>query len=164
LNVNSQLVQAALQRLSIELPKTLLIIAPEMPSELLEYSAQAENVTLTHVAFDSLEKSVEQLGRFDFVIVVDTLEKLKKQTAQHLVSRLRDIHAKLLWVAVTDHSDYNFGSQDAIAQGMRMVEPQNFGSKDSQWYEFSLKFYKPVPQWLNAKNWANPQNWEKTRW
>ena len=45
-----------------------------------------------------------------------------------------------------------------------MVEPQNFGSKDSQWYEFSLKFYKPVPQWLNAKNWANPKNWDKTRW
>ncbi len=164
MNVNSQIVQAAVQRLSVDLPKTLLIIAPELPSELLEYSEQAENVTLTHVAFESLEKSVGQLGRFDFVIVVDTLEKLKKQTAQQLVSRLRDIHAKLLWVAVTDHSDDVFGSKDAIAQGMRMVEPQNFGSKDSQWYEFSLKFYKPVPQWLNAKNWANPQNWDKTRW
>ncbi len=164
MNVNSQLVQAALQRLSVDLPKTLLIIAPELPSELLEYSKQAENVALTHVAFESLEKSVGQLGRFDFVIVVDTLEKLKKQTAQQLVSRLRDIHAKLLWVAVTDNLDDVFGSKDAIAQGMRMVEPQNFGSKDSQWYEFSLKFYKPVPQWLNAKNWANPQNWDKTRW
>ena len=162
--MNSQLGQAVLRRLSVDLPKTLLIIAPELPSELLEYSEQAEDVTLTHVAFESLEKSVEQLGRFEFVIVVDTLENVKRQTAQQLVSRLRDIHAKLLWAAVTDHSDDVFGSKDAIAQGMRMVEPQNFGSKDSQWYEFSLKFYKPVPQWLNAKNWANPKNWDKTRW
>ena len=162
--MNSQLGQAVLRRLGVDLPKTLLIIAPELPSELLEYSEQAEDVTLTHIAFESLEKSVEQLGRFDFVIVVDTLENVKRQTAQQLVSRLRDIHAKLLWAAVTDHSDDVFGSKDAIAQGMRMVEPQNFGSKDSQWYEFSLKFYKPVPQWLNAKNWANPKNWDKTRW
>ena len=45
-----------------------------------------------------------------------------------------------------------------------MVNPENFGAEQPEWYEFSLRFYKPVPQWLNAENWANPERWDKSRW
>lgn len=31
-------------------------------------------------------------------------------------------------------------------------------------FEFDIAHYKNTPDWLNAKGWANPQNWDKFRW
>ncbi len=118
---------------------------------------------MRHLAADRLEDLPPELGRFDLVMMFNTLEHLSKRSAEQLVSRLRDLHARLLWVAVSD-ADSQFNCKDAVAQGMRMVDPEKFASGELQWYEFSLKFYKPVPQWLNARDWANPGRWDKDRW
>jgi len=161
--VKSTLVQALVQRLEIESPETLLIIAPKLPRQINALCGNS-NCQLKHVEFDSTDSSITELGRFDFAVVFDTLESMSIKSAEQLVSRLRDIHAKLLWIAVDDGIHDRYCSKDAISQGMRMVAPENFCSTEPQWYEFSLKFYKPVPQWLNAEQWANPQRWDKERW
>ena len=31
-------------------------------------------------------------------------------------------------------------------------------------YLFDIETYKHTPDWLNARNWANPERWEKYRW
>ncbi len=31
-------------------------------------------------------------------------------------------------------------------------------------WQFNIKNYKPVPDWLNAKFWANPELWNQYRW
>lgn len=31
-------------------------------------------------------------------------------------------------------------------------------------WQFNLYDYKQLPDWLNAKYWANPENWDKYRW
>jgi hypothetical protein len=36
--------------------------------------------------------------------------------------------------------------------------------KDWQAWGFDIHTYKEVPDWLNAKYWANPQNWGKYWW
>ncbi len=163
--MNSEVDQVLLRRLRSNPPESVLIVAPQLPPVLLEFSNETENLQMTHVAFESLEKSTCQLERYEFAAVVEsTFERLTNHTAQQLVARLRDLHAKLLWVAVSDGPDSVFCSKDAMAQGMRMVDPTKFGSKDTKWFEFSLKFYKPVPKWLNARDWANPDRWDKDRW
>ena len=36
----------------------------------------------------------------------------------------------------------------------------------AQWHAWSydIRTYKSVPDWLNPKFWANPENWDKYRW
>lgn len=31
-------------------------------------------------------------------------------------------------------------------------------------WQFNLFDYKQLPDWLNSKFWANPENWGKFRW
>lgn len=31
-------------------------------------------------------------------------------------------------------------------------------------WQFNILSYKQVPDWLNSKHWANPENWGKYRW
>ncbi|MDE0310532.1 MAG: DUF6231 family protein [Acidiferrobacterales bacterium] len=163
--MSSQVEQILLQRLKSDPPESVLIVAPKLSRVLAEFASQSENLQVTHVAFESLEKSTRELERYDFAAVVEsTFLQLDGHAAQQLVARLRDLHAKLLWVAVSDGPDTAFSSKDAMAQGMRMVDPTQFGNKDTKWFEFSLKFYKPVPKWLNARDWANPDRWDKDRW
>ncbi len=158
-----ELVQQALHLLKMESPRDVLVIAPELLKEFSAFFKSQAHVEMQHLAVDRFEDLPGELGRFDFVMVFNTLEHLAKRTAEQLVSRLRDLHARLLWVAVND-TDSRFNCDDAVAQGMRMVDPEKFASGELQWYEFSLKFYKPVPQWLNARDWANPSRWDKDRW
>ena len=37
-------------------------------------------------------------------------------------------------------------------------------TEDHVYYLFDIKTYKPVPDWLNPRFWANPENWDKYRW
>ena len=165
LGVSSEVDQVLVRRLETDLPQSVLIVAPKLPEPVLNLSSQAENMKLTHLAFESFEKSTQQLGRYEFAAVLEsTFEHLSDHTARQLVARLRDLHAKLLWVAVSDCSGSVYSSKDAMAHGMRLVDATKFGSSDTKWFEFSLKFYKPVPKWLNAKDWANPERWDKDRW
>ena len=141
------------------------MLAADIPSELQDCFSRRENVKVTHIPFTDLESEISGLGRFEFIVVFDDFSKLAKQTTEQMISRLRDLHAKLLWVMINDDADAeSYRKQDAVAQGLRLVDPQQFGKKTLCWYEFSLQFYKPVPQWLNAKNWANPDQWNKNRW
>lgn len=162
--MNPNLEQALIERLESEKPATVLFIAPEISPNLANHLAAIQETKLDHVIFKNLEQSITPLGRFEFAIVADTLDELERKESEQLISRLRDLHSKLLWVMVSENQQGCYNSKDAIAQGMRMVNPENFGAGQPEWYEFSLQFYKPVPQWLNAKNWANPERWDKSRW
>lgn len=46
--------------------------------------------------------------------------------------------------------------------GFRKLNVLHSDSVDakSRWYEFRLSHYKQVPDWLNARNWANPERFE----
>ncbi len=163
--LNSELLQALIDRLQTESPNSVLIVAPEIPIGLQEYVNQSKDLTITHINLSELDSKFSGLGRFDFVVVFDAVDSFAKRITEQMISRLRDLHAKLLWVMVNDNEDdVNYGKKDAIAQGLRLVDPDQFGRNTFCWFEFSLHFYKPIPQWLNAKNWANPEQWDKNRW
>jgi len=145
-------------------PASILAVSPNQPASLARYAAQQQEVLFTHVVFEDLDRSLCGIGRYEFALVCDTLEHLEKSHAEQLLGRVKDVHAELLWISVPDHDDVTrFGRHEAIAQGMRRVNLQAVGG-EFRLYEFSLNFYKPAPQWLNADNWANPQLWNKRRW
>ncbi len=162
--MNRQLEQELIERLDATHPATVLIVAPEMSVNLRNHLQTAVDSDHHHIVFENIETSISPLGRYEFIAVADTLEELRIDQAEQLIFHLRDLHGKLLWVMVPSGQAATYGSRNAVAQGMRMVNPQHFGSGQSQWYEYSLEFYKPVPQWLNASHWANPERWDEERW
>ncbi len=162
--MNQEHEQSLIEQLAAVKPSSILLVAPSVSTSLMQHFSATSDLVFDHVVFESIAKSIAPLGQYDFVIVADTLEHLETGQAEQLISRLRDLHAKLLWAIIPAGGDQRYNRKNAVAQGMRMVSPENFGAGNLQWYEFSLQFYKPVPQWLNARNWANPERWEKSRW
>ncbi len=162
--VDIQLEQALIEQFEKVRPTNVLLVVPQLSAGLAEYLNVHSEIQYMHIEIRDLETAMSSLGRFDFVVVADSLEQLEKSKAEQLISRLRDLHARLLWVMVRQNLPNSYNGNDAVAQGMRMVNPEAFGTCQPQWYEFSLQFYKPVPQWLNAKHWANPERWDKSRW
>jgi len=76
-------------------------------------------------------------------------------TITHGITHLRDLMARrVLVIAYGDQSDV------MRALGFTLVE------KIDAWelWQFNILEYKQVPDWLNSRYWANPENWDKYRW
>ncbi len=164
LSVDSAIEKSIENRLMQENPATVLVLGAAVPNCVLNYIEQNNEASLEHVVYENLHESVYGLHRFDFALVYGVLETISRDDGIQLISRLRDFHSKLLWVLVPAAGSDCYGPQDAVANGMRLASPEQFSTDKQQMYEFSLKFYKPAPQWLNAKDWANPERWNKFRW
>lgn len=71
------------------------------------------------------------------------------------LTRLRDLLARRLLVfAAPAHAD------TLRALGLHCLSD---GGQQTVW-QFNILDYKQVPDWFNAKFWANPENWDKYRW
>lgn len=98
----------------------------------------------------------------------DLTEDFDKSVLSRLLARLRDLHAdKVIHVEATraeasDSDVQSWSMADSLALGFTQnQELQDYGM---QIYEFDIRTYKPAPDWLNSKHWANPEMWEKHRW
>ncbi len=77
------------------------------------------------------------------------------QTITHGLTHLRDLLAKrVLVVACGDQS------AGLRALGFNMIE----NIEGWELWQFNILEYKQIPDWLNSRHWANPENWGKYRW
>ena len=75
--------------------------------------------------------------------------------------RLRDLFAEQsLLLTYTPSSELNFASLGYIP--LTIETPDEMPDLIS--WQFNLYDYKQRPDWLNAKYWANPENFDKYRW
>ncbi len=87
--------------------------------------------------------------------------ELDPPSATQGLTRLRDLLARRVLVIVTD---------DALTDMPEQLRALGFSQLDGQaeqpWqiWQFNILAYKQVPDWLNARFWANPENWGKYRW
>ncbi len=71
------------------------------------------------------------------------------------LTRLRDLLARRVLVV----------APDTQAQPLRALGFGQFGQLGHlQVWQFNILAYKQVPDWLNARYWANPENFGKYRW
>ena len=72
------------------------------------------------------------------------------------ITRLRDLLARRVLVLASPEF-----AATLHALGFSQIEqlPQNLVI-----WQFNILSYKQVPDWLNSKYWANPENWNKYRW
>ena len=88
---------------------------------------------------------------------------LTASQALHLLSSLRDLHARQV-LAFIPIDAFNWHAADLLALGMQRHARFEQEQQLIEAWSFDIKTYKPVPDWLNPRFWANPENWNKFRW
>ncbi|MGI9303478.1 MAG: DUF6231 family protein [Gammaproteobacteria bacterium] len=148
-----------LSALEASQPKSILVIGPD-GDEL--FGAYLRNHP--DVRYQRLGADFEKIGtRSDLAFMSNTLEHMDKHDGGMLISRLRDLYCNQLYVAATLQPDH-WSSAELIALGLRPVKKYVQDDAELGLFRYDLHDYKITPDWLNNRNWANPDLWNKFRW
>lgn len=101
--------------------------------------------------------------RFDLAIVVDCLEHLPKRSGLELLGGIRNLNASRMAVLV-DLAASDWRATDLFALALQATERFQRDEQVVQLFTYDLHEYKQVPDWLNARFWANPENFGKYWW
>ena len=101
--------------------------------------------------------------RFDLALVVDCLEHLPKRSGLELLGGIRNLNASRIAVLADLHA---CGWQDTDFYSLALQVSERFTRNEQvlTLFTYDLREYKQVPDWLNAKYWANPENFGKYWW
>ncbi|TCM61903.1 hypothetical protein EC844_12657 [Acinetobacter calcoaceticus] len=102
--------------------------------------------------------------RYDLAVVIFNpvdLQALSHAEQTQLLVKLRDLWAKR--IVVLAH-DVDASLLRALGFNHFNVSSADMNARDITLWQFNILNYKHVPDWLNAKYWANPENWDKYRW
>lgn len=86
---------------------------------------------------------------------------LPARDARQLIAALRDLLARQFLVFVPESL-----LDDTALLGLALTRQARYELDGQPWqaWSYDIRTYKPVPDWLNPKFWANPENWDKFRW
>lgn len=153
--------QALAALLEHHAPQRLLLVGARFPA--LDAFAAAHPQASIDVAEPGLLAPELAGKRYDLALLVDCLEHLPKRTGLELVGGIRNLNANRVAVladlAASGWEDTDFYSLALQANERFQREEQVLGL-----FSYDLRDYKQVPDWLNAKFWANPQNFGKYWW
>lgn len=114
------------------------------------------------LARDALKEAPVQLQenssgqRYDVALGVDALDGLNIRQAEHLINRTRlYVAPRILLVA---RADCALTEDMFIALGFTLSATD--ASENVRIHYYDLDTYKTVPDWLNARHWANPERWQ----
>jgi hypothetical protein len=118
------------------------------------------------VQINSSLEPLDDLGRYDVAIVAETLEHIDRSLGAALIARLRDVLSRRLYIAidVTGTTTTHWTVPELSAFGLTIDESSADGSRPWRLFSYEVGQYKLTPDWLTTKGWANPEQWEKTRW
>jgi len=101
---------------------------------------------------------------FELAVVIDPAAEYTRHEAERLLAYFRDFGARAVLVLEQQATTTLGGTSAYIALGFKRARGSETLDANYCLYEFDIHNYKPVPSWLNSKNWANPEQWGKTRW
>ena len=164
----SQLFQLVTEQ--IDSPQMLLLadqpepILERLRAKKLSRARQIEGLAVTGVIAD-----LGVLGDQRWPLVCLLEPNISKPSLIKLLARVRDLHAdRVIHVNNTKMTDTGWTLADSLALGFSQMDNSAIAEPLSehglQIFEFDIRSYKPAPDWLNAKNWANPEQWDKRRW
>ena len=134
------------------------------PVESCIQSLEASGIKIETRSARSLANDLDSLGdqRWAQVCVIDPQVEIDVLTS--LLARLRDLHTARL-VHVDRCTQWSFSA--SLALGFSKIPAERFADSENggfKAFEFEIRNYKQIPDWLNAKNWANPELWGKHSW
>lgn len=101
--------------------------------------------------------------RYDLAIVADCLEHLPKRDGAQLLGGIRNLNASRLAVLV-ELGSCDWCATDFYALGLQLHAHFRKDERTLSLFTYDLLVYKQVPDWLNARFWANPQMFGKYWW
>ncbi|MBS7414445.1 DUF6231 family protein [Pseudomonas syringae] len=101
--------------------------------------------------------------RFDLALVVDCLEHIPKRTGLELLGGIRNLNASRIAV-LADLQACGWQETDFFSLALQSSERFARDEQVLNLFTYDLREYKQVPDWLNAKYWANPENFGKYWW
>lgn len=141
--------------------KLLLIGASELPALSAFHGAHPQCRVATAPAAALPAELAAQ--RFDLALLVDCLEHLPKREGLQLLGGIRNLNASRVAVLV-DLQAADWRETDFFALAMQASEQFQREGQTLHLFTYDLLDYKQVPDWLNAKFWANPENFGKYWW
>ena len=87
---------------------------------------------------------------------VDALNGLDAQQAQHLISQVRLYTAPRMLIVAPPGCALDGETFRALGFTLSGTDT----AENVRIYYYDLNTYKAVPDWLNARYWANPERWE----
>jgi hypothetical protein len=101
--------------------------------------------------------------RFDLAVVIDCLEHLPKRDGLQLLGGIRNLNASRIAVLV-DMAASGWSDTDFYSLALQASERFERDGQVLTLFTYDLREYKQVPDWLNARFWANPENFGKYWW
>ncbi|MBF4206634.1 DNA-binding response regulator [Pseudomonas donghuensis] len=142
-------------------PQRLLLIGERFPA--LEAFAQAHPHVQIAVASPGPLPGELAAQRFDLALLVDCLEHLPKRDGLQLLGGIRNLNASRVAV-LADLSACGWQETDFFALALQASEKFQRDAQVLNLFTYDLHEYKQIPDWLNAKFWANPENFGKYWW
>lgn len=126
-----------------------------------DFSAVAPDITWQYFnVFDFLNLPFQKRDDLAIVMLNATdLASLNDAQKSQILVKLRDLMAKRI-VVISTQQDEKLLRALGFSQVMHDLQAQ----QDAILWQFNILTYKHVPDWLNAKYWANPQHWDQYRW
>lgn len=101
--------------------------------------------------------------RYDLALLVDCLEHLEKRDGLQLLGGIRNLNANRIAV-LADKGASQWEDRDFYSLALQASERFRRDEQVLDLFTYDVRDYKQVPDWLNAKFWANPQNFGKYWW
>lgn len=154
--------QALAALLDHHLPQQLLLVGASSLPAVDAFLAAHPDVQLAHSDAGALPSELAA-KRFDLALIVDCLEHLPKRTALELLGGIRNLNASRIAVLV-DLQACDWRETDFYSLALQASETFRRDEQTLTLFTYDLRDYKQVPDWLNAKFWANPENFGKYWW
>jgi hypothetical protein len=154
--------QALAALLDLQAPKRLLVIGAEGFPALEAFQQAHPGTQLAHAIPGALPPELAA-QRFDLALVVDCLEHISKREGLELLGGVRNLNASRIAVLADLQA---CGWRDTDFYSLALQASERF-ARDEQvltLFTYDLREYKQVPDWLNARFWANPENFGKYWW
>ncbi len=119
----------------------------------------------SHVSINACGPLSAELAaqRFDLAVVIDCLEHLPKRAGLELLGGIRNLNASRVAVLV-DLGAAGWSDTDFFSLALQANERFERDGQVLTLFTYDLREYKQVPDWLNARFWANPENFGKYWW
>ena len=107
-------------------------------------------------------EQLTSLQSIDLAIVSEVVDTLTKLEAIQWLGTLRNRHAPHIVIISDSEASNQQGWQlsDYLALGMMHIK----STKTHHVFSYAIENYQRKKDWLNSKNWANPENHDKYRW
>jgi DNA-binding transcriptional LysR family regulator len=143
-------------------PKRLLLIGAQEFPALQAFQDAHPETELARAAPGALPADLAA-QRFDLALVVDCLEHIPKRSGLELLGGIRNLNASRIAV-LADLQASKWQETDFFSLALQASERFARDEQILTLFTYDLHEYKQVPDWLNARFWANPENFGKYWW